>query len=69
VVAVATVDRIQPVVEAKTAHTENAAEGMVASNLAAFEGRIVSKENAAAAAAAERLEDNWRPLEERAENN
>lgn len=62
----ATNDRNQRAVEARTARTENAAAGTVASNSAAFEGRTVSKESAVAV---EKLADNWRLPEERAENN
>lgn len=52
----ATNDRIQWAVEARTGHMENAAAETVVNNSAAFEGRTVSKESAAAAA--EKLADN-----------
>lgn len=65
-VVVATDDCTQRAVEARTVRTESAAAGTIASNLAAFEGKSVSRGNAAAA---EKLADNWRPPEERAENN
>lgn len=41
-------DYTQQVVEAKTAHTESAAVETIASNSAAFEGRIASRGSAAA---------------------
>jgi len=63
-VAVVTGDRIQRAVEARTARTESA--GTAASNSVAFEERTVSK---GSVAVVEKLADNWRPPEEKAENN
>lgn len=55
VVVAVTNDCTQQVVEAKIARMESAAVEMIASNSAAFEGRIVSR---GSAAAVEKLADN-----------
>lgn len=66
VAAAARDDHIRRVVEERIAGTESAAVAeTVVSNSAVFEGRIASR----VSAAAEKLADNWRPPEEKAENN
>lgn len=61
-------DHIRRVVEERIARTKSAAvvaAGTVANNSAVSEERIASR----VSAAAEKLADNWRPPEEKAENN
>lgn len=66
VVVVAKGGRIRRIVAEKIAHTENVAVGMVASNSAVFEVRIVNMESVAVVG---KPVDNLQPLGERVANN